>query len=65
VTVTRRREVYQPSSRPDQRGNPVYEAKVAKMIGAELCFKAVNRVAKWRRYESSICDNHIERGVTL
>ena len=39
--------------------------EVAKMIGAELCFKAVNRVAKWRRHHSSICDNNIERRVTL
>jgi hypothetical protein len=65
ATVTCRRELYQPSSRPDQRGLPVYEDKVAKMFGAELCFKAVNRVAKWRRHHSSICDNNIERRVTL
>jgi len=51
----------EPSPRPDQRGNPVYEDEVAKMIGAEMCFKAVNRVAKWRRHHSSICDNNIER----
>jgi hypothetical protein len=65
ATMTRRREVYQLSSRPYQRGNPVYEDEVAKMIGAELCFKAVNRVAKWRRHHSRIWDNNIERRVTL
>src|ERR1700682_3412116 len=46
--VTRRRQVDQPSSGTDKRRYAVNEHKVAQVIGAELCFKAVGGLAKRR-----------------
>src|SRR5580658_1157784 len=42
-----RRKVNQASAGANQRGNPVYQDKVAQVIGAELRLKSVHRVAKW------------------
>jgi hypothetical protein len=64
VAMTRRRQVDQPPTCADKRRNPVNEDKVAKVIGAELCFKAIHRIAKRSGHYASIGDDDVE-GFTL
>ena len=51
-----------------QRGDPVDEDEVTKVIGAELRFKAVSRVTGRCSHDAGICDHHVKRfanGVKL
>src|SRR5262249_60963779 len=54
------RQVDQPSSRADQRSNPVDEDKVAKMIDAELCFEAIRGTPKWCSHHSRISNDDVK-----
>src|SRR5580700_608070 len=61
IAVTQRRKIDQPPATANQRGNTVNQDKVAKMIGTELCFEAVDGVAERRGHHSGIGNDHIER----
>src|SRR5882762_4783119 len=61
VAVTGRRQIDQSPSCAKKARNPVYQDKVAEVIGAELCFKAVRRMSERCRHHSRIGDNHVER----
>ena len=62
--MTGRGQIDQPSSGADKRGDAVNEHKVAQVIGAELCFKAVGGMAKRCCHHARIGDDHVE-GFTL
>jgi hypothetical protein len=64
VAVTGRRQVDQPSSGADKRRDAVNEDEVAQLIGAELCFKAVDGMAKRCGHHARVGDDHVE-GFTL
>src|SRR6266849_746487 len=60
-TVTGRRQIDQSPSCAKKTRNPVDQDKVAEVIGAELCFKAVRRMPQRCRHHSRIGDDHVER----
>src|SRR5258708_23438572 len=62
--VPGRREVDQTPSLADKWRDTVDEYEVPQMIGAELHFKAVRRMTKWRGHHSCISDDYVE-GFTL
>src|SRR5258708_4514628 len=60
-TVTGRRQIDQSPSCAKKARNPVHQDKVAEVIGAELCFKAVRCMSERCRHHSCIGDDHVER----
>src|ERR1700738_2666799 len=60
LAVTGSRQVHQPTSGADKRRDAVNEHKVAQVIGAELCFKAVRCVSERCGHHARIGDDHVE-----
>ncbi len=54
------RKVDQPAAFTEKRRKPVDEDKVAEMIGAELRFKTVHRVAKGSGHHACVRDNCVK-----
>src|SRR5882724_585707 len=59
--VSSRRQIDQSAAGADQRSEAVDQDKVSQVVGAELRLEAVCRVAKWRRHDAGIRNQHIER----
>src|ERR1700730_15579039 len=55
-----RREVDQASAGADQRRNAIDQYKMAEVVGAKLCLKAVHGVPEWSRHYSCIGYDDVE-----
>src|ERR1700757_4343936 len=63
--VPRGCEINQPSAWSKKRRNPVHQYEVAGVIRAELRFESIFGMTEWRRHDTGISNNHIERFALL